>query len=480
MREHDHENDGEGVFRSGGPLRPRPSSGRRPWSCFGAASADPPAATADPADAVKELQTKYRDGAGRRRRPGINQEILSRLVSKGRRLRQAGDDALTAGRLVEAADAFRKARWHLPAPPADLPGTRRPLLRRRPAAPQPTWSRPWPSAPTANASPPPARTAPSSSGTWRPATSCAATPATPTRCTPSPSAPTASTSPPAARTRALKIWDADTGKDVKSLTGHTDFLWCIAFSPDGKYLAAGGNDKHVRVYDLSNDSVKFDLSRPQPEDQRRRLEPRRQADRHRRRRTGPAHLEGGGRLRLQHLGSPTTTRATHRRRRLRGRQPDRGDLRQRPQLGPAHQPRRRRRTAVVRGAHGQGELPGVQQATARCWRRPATTTPSASGTWPAARASARSRATPTRSPAWRSAPTAGWRRAASTRPVRLWDQGLVEASRDIGAHDGAVWSAVFSPDGSQVVSAGADKMVRVWDVASRQAGARRWRATRPR
>ena len=179
-------------------------------------------------------------GAGRRRRPGLDQEILSRLVSKGRRLRQARRRR-PGGRPVRRGRRRLPQGALAPARPARRPARpRRPPLRRRPAPPRPAWSRPSPSAPTAGASSPPARTAPSSSGTPTPAAPCAATPATPTASGAVAFSPDGKTVASGGEDKALKIWDADTGKDVKSLTGHTDFLSCLAFSPDGKYLAAGG------------------------------------------------------------------------------------------------------------------------------------------------------------------------------------------------------------------------------------------------
>jgi len=38
----------------------------------------------------------------------------------------------------------------------------------------------------------------------------------------------------------VKIWNADTGREQATLRGHTEVALCVAFSPNGKILAAGG------------------------------------------------------------------------------------------------------------------------------------------------------------------------------------------------------------------------------------------------
>jgi WD40 repeat protein len=39
----------------------------------------------------------------------------------------------------------------------------------------------------------------------------------------------------------LKVWDADTGQEVRALKGHRSFVTCVAYSPDGKRIASGSN-----------------------------------------------------------------------------------------------------------------------------------------------------------------------------------------------------------------------------------------------
>src|SRR5438270_257615 len=58
----------------------------------------------------------------------------------------------------------------------------------------------------------------------------------------------------------VKVWDAQTGQDLLTLKGHTNGVWGVAFSPDGKRLASGSADKTVKVWDAQTGQQLLSLS----------------------------------------------------------------------------------------------------------------------------------------------------------------------------------------------------------------------------
>jgi WD40 repeat protein len=55
-----------------------------------------------------------------------------------------------------------------------------------------------------------------------------------------------------AGSRAVTLWDAETGKVLRQLGPYTADLRCVAFSPDGRRLAAGASDAHAIVWDVDS------------------------------------------------------------------------------------------------------------------------------------------------------------------------------------------------------------------------------------
>src|SRR5262249_49114830 len=50
----------------------------------------------------------------------------------------------------------------------------------------------------------------------------------------------------------IRLWDRETGKEIRRLTGHKGAVTAVAISPDGKTLASASRDQLVLLWDLAS------------------------------------------------------------------------------------------------------------------------------------------------------------------------------------------------------------------------------------
>lgn len=53
----------------------------------------------------------------------------------------------------------------------------------------------------------------------------------------------------------IKVWNLNTGQELRTLTGHSSYINSVVFSPDGKKIASGSYDKTIKVWNLTNGQV---------------------------------------------------------------------------------------------------------------------------------------------------------------------------------------------------------------------------------
>ncbi len=51
----------------------------------------------------------------------------------------------------------------------------------------------------------------------------------------------------------IKLWDAESGQELKTFKGHSNTVFSVVFSPDGKTIVSGSNDDTIRLWDVASE-----------------------------------------------------------------------------------------------------------------------------------------------------------------------------------------------------------------------------------
>jgi WD40 repeat protein len=250
--------------------------------------------------------------------------------------------------------------------------------------------------------------------------------------------------------KVLAEWPPGPAKtgEVRRFEGHRGEVWAVAFTPSGRHILSGGSDGSVRVWDVATGKQQQRFSGHTGQVYALAVDPNGvwalSAD-------GPAqHPEAAGEWNI----SLREIRSGKELRRLSG-------------TGPAV-------TCLALTPDGRRALFGDYDGTVLLFdvenwkeqRRLRTDW----GLWSVAF-----------SPDGQSVLTAAGYDAGHSAegfgnrgPIRLWNLATGNEEHRFRGHEQGVWRAVFTPDGKQVLSAGGDHALRIWDAAGAGERGRLW------
>jgi WD40 repeat protein len=63
----------------------------------------------------------------------------------------------------------------------------------------------------------------------------------------------------------IKIWDVMLGREIASFTAHTDEIYSLQYSPNGRYLVSSSEDSTIKIWNAYDYSLIKTIKRPKPE-----------------------------------------------------------------------------------------------------------------------------------------------------------------------------------------------------------------------
>ena len=62
--------------------------------------------------------------------------------------------------------------------------------------------------------------------------------------------------------KLIKLWDIDSGKEIRTLKDHIDAVYALEFTPDGKRLVSGGADRTVKIWNVATGERLYTFGEP--------------------------------------------------------------------------------------------------------------------------------------------------------------------------------------------------------------------------